>query len=154
MTDDDRPPIVVTDGSVEIYGGYRWVDQSNNNTKKVWRPNHSKGKDAKKYEVEVTKDNGVSAGCSLRPGKIVEIIYGTGTTVRLTLTFDLKKNSSQTKDEPELTASPNPLTVKGSGFRLVYDGIAGDKITKVTVGQDSCDTSEMSNVEVVLTPKE
>jgi hypothetical protein len=139
---EDRPPIVVSEGSIHFGHGYGWVDMG---SQKTWRPDHEKGKDVKKYIVSVTS-KGVDAGCGFTDGKEIVIAFGLQT-----FTLNTKAHSGGTKDEPALVSTV-ALVPDTSGLNLTFLDNAND-LDSIEVDKKKCVLTGKERVRIKLEPK-
>jgi hypothetical protein len=144
--DEDRPPIVVRDGSVKIDGGEanstNWKPWKQHGSKKQWQPDHGNGASTANYSVTIANANGAAAPSSPCPSLP---IVGTKVTVEYTTDAGAKSqvvvslDTSGSKRIPQVDAQADMTQNAGTGNtpdQIVYDPGAGS-ISNVTVSNDT-----------------
>ena len=159
--DEDRPPIIVRDGSTIIEGGdsqnpakgkKNWKTATNGTAPPPyrWRPDQDTGANVVKFTVMVAGFDPDNCPQSTLPGDDVDIEYtpSSGTTpVHLHVLH--APDPSGKKDEPQVV-SPTDLpiitpTTTTSPQELVYDQGNKGWISNVTVGGISCGFRQPDN---------
>jgi hypothetical protein len=142
--DEDRPPIIVRNGSVKIDGGNasKWKPWKENGSKKKWQPDHNNGASVTSFAVTIANSNGPAAPSNPCPslpitGTHVVIEYKTDGGAKSQIAVGLEKSGS--KLVPQIDAPADLTSAPGSGSTpavLTYDP-GGGMISNVTVSDDS-----------------
>lgn len=160
--DEDRPPIIVRDGSAIFEGGDQenphkgkkdWKTTSNGTAPPPyrWRPDHDKGASVVKFTVMVAGFDPDHCPQSTLPGDDVDIEYTPSVGAPTHLHVVHAPDPSGKKDEPQVVSptdlpivTPTPATTttttvtSGLPQQLVYDQGNKGWISNVTVGGVSC----------------
>lgn len=81
---DDRPPIIVSSGSLNFEGGdtenigkgmQKWMNAAVTGASNAWKPDHDKGADVTGFTVYVAGFDPAQCSVSTLPGSLIEIDY-------------------------------------------------------------------------------
>lgn len=149
-TEEERPPIVVNEGSLIIANETRGSATARNwarpgSANQTWKMQHDKGKDAKEYDVTATATNTV---CNAGRGSEVIVLAG-----NYTLRFYIDPHPGGKKKEPALDFD-GPLAPQNSNparKTLTFPGASDIRQITVTGGAAPCKFSADDVVRVELT---
>lgn len=114
---DDRPPIIVRDGSLIIDGGDpadpspivdHWANWKQDLLSDEWKPDLPSGKHVNSFTVTVTDPSSVKACAPMTGGHTVVIEFRDGNKVVNTVLFHIHENSHSHRLEPKVK-SDQPL---------------------------------------------
>jgi hypothetical protein len=143
---EDRPPIIVRNGSVKIDGGNpnstNWKPWKQHGSKKEWQPDHGNGASTTNFSVGITSANGPAAPSNPCPslplvGTKVRVEYTTDAGVKSEVVISI--DTSGSNHIPQINAPSDMAQHAGSGNtpdQIVYDPGAGF-ISNVIVSNDS-----------------
>ncbi len=155
--DEDRPPIIVSSGSIHIAGGDRnnphpaWKDWlADSSVAHRWRPNHPFGASVREFQVTVSGATNPSA-CPSTPfaASEVQVDYSTLTTNPAVRIYAASPNAGAHKDPvvdsavdmtvtPQSAAAPAELRYEpGSGFIPQVRAITASGTTTCTFDQSA-----------------
>lgn len=161
---EDRPPIIVTNGSMRFDDGdpndnSKWRDwtKANGNSSKQWTQKYPTGPDVASFTVDIAGGQNCPASTSMVFAVALEYTPSSGAKSLVTVQR-VQWGGSGNKMEPWVTA-PIDMSATGAGSapsRLVYDPGAGyiSNVTLTTSGAPiSCSIQPGSNVKITIQPK-
>jgi hypothetical protein len=147
--DDERPPIVVNEGSIEFrVETYPWKKDL---IGRQWKPDQPDGKKVGDFDVKVT---GADGSCPGMVGKQISIEYSEGNAVHTFRVYRQRRNGIG-KHEPKLD-SPVDFVVDSSAMRLTFGAQNQGRVSKVVVSQGpggQC-ASASGSLRIEIQPKE
>ena len=139
--DEDRPPIIVKNGSILFENDMTWVP---NGTRR-WKPDHQQGKKVNRFDVTFT---GVQ--CAPVSGKKVVI---TRTNGNVQEEYEVRRKGIFTV-VPDVKAPVDMDVDNNTKPYKLSSRDQGGNITSVQVGNNTpCDTSSVQNVEIRIKPE-
>jgi hypothetical protein len=142
---EDRPPIVVSEGSIEFSHGHKWNGVGG---KKKWKPNHANGRSVTGYDVMAV--NRTDLTVCLATGKKITIDYEwtDGSVKQFVLSLEQVGGSGKfepTLDSPDDLDDTNKWKLKLGDARAVR-AVADEN------GR-SCTFTANKDVQVYVSPK-
>ena len=149
--DDDRPPIIVRNGSVIFDGGdpkgdpKTWKAWKKDILGEQWKPDHDNGRKVREYQVSYSGfSNPPACTTTTTSGQEVLVDYTTsGGTVTMKMYIQVKIGfPGFGKREPKIDSSPNVLTMTPGTSTSPPDLSFGNPnegyVSKVTVDSQPC----------------
>jgi hypothetical protein len=146
-TDDDRPPIVVSEGSIQFGHGHRWKQREQNNKKK-WKVDHSAGKTVTTYQVLAINLTDLKVCVVTAPKISIDYELTNGQT--RTFVLSRQEIGSSGKWEPILDAPEDLDDTNKLG--LSFGGAGGIKRVAPETGQ-ACDFALGEDVLIYVNPR-